>query len=517
MKSAQEDTFSQIGKASGIIILLTLVDKILAVVKEMSIASRFGVSAALDAFNIAYALPGITLLLFSGAFIAAFVPLYIEWSQRIPEAEANGRAMSLFYCGVILFGGLTVAGYFLSPIIFPLMGHGFAPQEMTLGVELERWLVFLLLLDGTGIIFCGLLHAKKQFASLYTAPLFINLAIIGFLWFQGQMGIYALVWGSLLGMLGKLLYVAVSLWGGGFPLLTRPLFDRAGMVMFFGLVFPLVGSELIANSNILVDQVMATQLSSGSVSTLRYAYRLNDMPIQLVILAFSKAIFPYISERVLAGDYEGLRDIYRRSLVFLALITLPIMALVILFSEEVVSLLLQRGAFDAQATRQTAETLRCYSYGLCFYGYTFVNGVFFSALKQTSVLFYMGCVSILLNFTFNFVFMEFMGVKGIALSTTVTLAVLSAGFVLLLKKRLQVPNLSVLFKNLWGIAVGAVVMFGVGFFCKMAGAALALQPGVIFPVGAALAGGVYLLSLWSFGGGEWRSCVAMFVPLWRPR
>lgn len=515
MRTSREEIYSQIGKASIIIIGLTFIDKILAVAKEMAIAARFGVSSSLDVFNIAFAFPGILLLLSSGAIISAFVPLYLEWSQRLPRPEADARALALFCCGGVLFAAVAAGSYLLAPFFVPLLGPGFGPEELLLGIELERWLVFLILLDGTGIILNGLLYANKRFVVLYTAPLFVNTAIIGFLFFQGHLGIHSLVWGFLAGSLMRLCYLILVVRLSGFRFLTRPQSDRTAVIAFLGLAVPMLGSELIANSNILVDQIMATQLSAGSVSTLRYAYRLNDLPIQLVVMAFSRAIFPFVSERALENDLDGLRDLYRNSLILLAMLTLPIICLVILFSREAVSLLLQRGAFDQAATIQTAETLRYYSFGLFFYGYTFVNGVFFVALKQTSTLFRMGCLSLVLNFSLNFLFMKFMGVKGIALSTTVTLCILSVGFVILLKRRLQITSLARHFMNLWGIVVAAGIAFGFGWLCKRSGQAFGVHEWVNTIVGVILALSTYLLSLRMVGGSAWFSCVSMFAPRWR--
>ena len=519
MERSREETYRLIGKAGLIILLLTLGDKVLAVVKEMVMAGRFGIAPSLDAFNIAYAYPAIFVLLASGALVSAFVPLYIEWCQvhSGPEADARARALLLLTTGS--FGLIAVGSSFLSPYIFPLFGHGFEAGDKKLGIALQRLLVFLIFLDGTAILLNGLLLAKKRFAALHTAPMFINASIIAFLVFQPQLGIYTLVWGFLAGTLCKLLYLGVTLRISGFRFWARPRFDGVAVRVFFSLAFPLLGSELISNMNILVDQVMATNLSSGSVSTLRYAYRLNDLPIQLVVLGLSKAIFPFISESALQNDLEGLRDVYARCLVFLAFLTLPVVCLVTLFSREIVSLVLQRGAFDENAARLTADTLRCYNYGLFFYGYTFVNGAFFSALRKGSSLFYMGCLSIVLNFCLNLLLMRVMGVQGIALSTTLTLILVSAGFLILLKKRLRIPSMPALFKGPGVILAAALFMYTVGFSCKEAAGAVAADAAPwLFPLFSGMVALMaYFSFLWLVGKDEWRFTVGLIAASWRRR
>ncbi len=76
--SESKSLASQIGRASAIVMIWTLVDKALAIGKEMLTAHRFGVSASLDVFNVAYSFPGTVVSLFSAALVSAFVPLYCE-------------------------------------------------------------------------------------------------------------------------------------------------------------------------------------------------------------------------------------------------------------------------------------------------------------------------------------------------------------------------------------------------------------------------------------------------------
>ena len=355
---------SQIGKASAVIMFCSMADKILAVGKEMVTAHRFGISSDLDVFNVTHSFPGILVLLFSGALVSAFVPLYLEWSRRSSFREADSHAMWLVYLSAMFFAGLTLVCFLFSPAIVGLIGYGFGPAERQLGIAMERLLVLLILIDGIGILFRGILHARKMFFHLYVAPIFINLTIIFFLLFAPGIGIYVLLWGFLIGTLLRTVYMGFALYRGGFQYKISHPFDPSKVKSLLWLTLPLIGSELIANSNLMIDLVMATQLSAGAVSTLRYAFRVNDLPIQVVIMAVSRAIFPFVSQEAAAGNRENLRSIYRYSLIFLAFLTIPITGFMLLFSQDIVVLLLQRGAFDREAAEQTAKTLNCFSLGL---------------------------------------------------------------------------------------------------------------------------------------------------------
>lgn len=427
------DIRTAIGQAALVILGLTMVDKVLALGKEMLIAARYGVSAELDVFNLAYAMPGLLGLLLDGAVIAAFVPLYVDWRRKQSPAQLRDRSLTV--CLACLGGSLALAGlgFALAGIVFPLIGYGFSPAQTALGVPMLRQLLLLVALEGTSAALAAVLRAWKAFAAVTAAQLPINVALILFLAWGRPGDIQLLVLGTLVGTAGKTLWLVVAV--ARDLSLVRPFrFEKRALTDFLGLAMPLAGSVLIANSNILVDQSMATQLSAGGLSTLRYAYRINDLPLQLIVLALSKAILPFVSEQVSAGDTAGIRRVFGQSLASLGLIAFPVTALVMLFADDVVVVLLRRGAFDAEAARHTALALRCYTGGLFFFSYACINGAFFCALRRAHVLLVMGLVSVGLNLGLNWLFLRLLGgAEAIALSSSVTAALLTTAFMLQLR------------------------------------------------------------------------------------
>lgn len=490
--------------------ILSLVDKVLAIGKEMLTAHRFGVSASLDVFNLTYSFPGTIVLLFSGALMSAFVPLYLEWRNR-SFLEADSHATWLIYATTLFFATLTLICFIFTPEIIRLIGYGFKPQEKQLAVIMERLLVLLIFIEGVGILLGGILLARKLFFHLYFAPLFVNATIIFLLFFAMGLDIYVLVWGFLIGAAMKTVYLGIALWRERFQLGTPLPFDRQQMRAIWLLAIPMLGSQLIANSNLFIDHIMATQLPAGSVSTLRYAFRINDLPIQVVIAAISRAIFPFISEEVAAGRNENLQNIFKYSLIFLGFLTIPITCLMVLFSEDLVILLLKRGAFDLIAAQQTAQTLVCYSLGLFFYAYTFINGTFFAALKKTKLLLYMGIVSIFLNVLLNLLFMHFWGVQGIALSTSVTMGIISVWFIFLLKKNLGITNLSRIFSSFYRLILAAAGLLATGLIIIELFEVASISRLISVPIAATIACLCYLGIIWVFRTEDLNICITVLT------
>ena len=510
MKNEPASMASQIGRASAIIMAWSLVDKTLAVGKEMLTAHRFGVSASLDVFNVAYSFPGTVVLLFSATLVSAFVPLYLEWRNR-SSIEADSHATWLIYLTTPLFAALALICFGIAPEIIQVIGYGFQNEEKQLAVIMERLLILLIFIDGAGILFRGILLARKLFFHLYVAPIFVNITLIFFLIYDTGQDIYVLVWGFLIGTLMKTVYMGIALWRERFQFGTPLPLDRQIIKAFWLLSIPMLGSQLIANSNMLVDQVMATQLSAGSVSTLRYAFRINDLPIQVVIMAVSRAIFPFISEEAAAGNRDNLQNIFKYALIFLGFLTIPITCIMVLFSEDLVILLLKRGAFDLEAAQQTAQTLVCYSLGLFFYAYAFINGTFFAALQKTKTLLYMGIVSIFLNVLFNALFMHFWGAKGIALSTSATMGIISIWFIFLLKRNLGITNLSQTISSFTRIIFAAAGLLGTGLIMVNLFAFTSISRLIYVPVTAVSVSLCYIGIIWMFRTADLDTCITILT------
>lgn len=501
-----------IRRSTVIIVGLTLADKVLALAKEMFFAYRFGINADLDIFNIAYAFPGIVAMLLGQAVISTLVPLYIAWLNQGP-AKLRKALPTLGWTCLTFFLVLALACYCTAPVIFSWMGFGFPVTNLPLGAELEGLLVWLILIDGAGAVFSGVLNARKSFGIIYIAQLSINLAIIFFLWLMPELGIHGLVGGFLTGSALKLLMLIVATGRKSSPLSLPPVWDGPALREFVSLSWPLIAGGLVVNANILVDQIMGTQLPEGSVSTLRYAYRINDLPVQLLVIAAARALFPYVSEQVVSGDKDGMREVFWRSVLFVVTVSLPVTAFVLLFSHDIVALLLRRGAFGVDAVERTALTLTYYSIGMLFYAYLFLNGTFFTAMRHTKTLMTMGVVTMTMNVFFNWLFIGLLhGPEGIALSTTVTTGLTSLAFAFIIQRALNVASALPRFRPFATVLGLCCISTALAWASRQGLIALGIDSVWAFPASGALFGLAYLGGLMRCRDEGLRWCLGMLLP-----
>jgi len=159
-------------------------------------------------------------------------------------------------------------------------------------------------------------------------------------------------------------------------------------------------------------------LSPGSVSILNYGNKVSSVVLGLGSIALSTAILPQFSRMVAAGDWSGVRNTMKTYTRLALVATIPLTFLLVVLSRFLVSLLFQHGAFTESNTIDVASVQSLYILQLPFYvtGMLFVRLI--SALKANHVLMWGATISFSLNITLDYVFMKWLGVGGIALSTS---------------------------------------------------------------------------------------------------
>jgi putative peptidoglycan lipid II flippase len=99
-------------------------------------------------------------------------------------------------------------------------------------------------------------------------------------------------------------------------------------------------------------------------------------------------------------------------------VTVPITAALVVFSEPLIRIIFQRGAFTAADTRIVGRVLAFLSLQIPFYMLAQIGVRLISALKRNSMLMVIAGVNMVLNIVFNLILMRYWGVAGIALSTS---------------------------------------------------------------------------------------------------
>jgi len=408
-----------LGISTLLIIVLTVLGKPFGVLKEIYVAYQFGTGKELDAFYIAFTIPTFIVLIFSGGIHGSFMPVYLDHKIKIGDKDANTLFSTVLNIYMLFLFGATLFILVFREVLIKLAGPGFDLETRQISTNLLLILSLILFFEGfNGFLSCEL-NAHKRFVATSLIPVCIPILMIVSLYFGRHYGIYSLAFGNITGLLiaGIGLIIAVRRTGVIYTIKIQS--GHPGLRKVIKLMLPLLIGSLLAGANTVVDRVMASTLSVGSVSSLGYANRIIVMFQSVIIMAISRASLPYFSEQVSTGETEELKKTINLSIRFLAFLFIPITLGLLILSKPLVSLLYERGEFGPNSAFLTSQALVFYSLGLLFMALIFVFSRVFHAFQQTKVNMYAAFLSVSLNICCNLILMRYMGAPGIALSTSI--------------------------------------------------------------------------------------------------
>ncbi|WP_417681390.1 murein biosynthesis integral membrane protein MurJ [Pseudidiomarina aquimaris] len=422
---------------SGIIVsAMTLISRVLGLVRDVVIANLMGAGAAADVFFFANKIPNFLRRLFAeGAFAQAFVPVLTEYrqgkeldAQRLLIARVSGTLGTLVTI-------VTLVGVIASPIVAALFGMGWfvdwytdGPQghKFVLASDLLRitfpylWFITFTALAG------AVLNTLGKFAVAAFTPVFLNIAIIvAALWLGPQLEQpeYALAWGVFFGGLVQFLFQIPFMKRAG--LLVRPQWGWSdpGVTKIRKLMIPALFGVSVSQINLLLDTFIASFLMSGSISWLYYSDRLLEFPLGLFGIAIATVILPALSSRHVdksADEFSRTLDWGIRKVVLLGL---PAMAGLIVLAEPMLMVLFMRGEFTPEDARLASYSLFAYGSGLLSFMLVKVLATGFYSRQDTKRPVKYGIIAMVSNMVFNVIFAIPFGYVGLAIATSLSAAV----------------------------------------------------------------------------------------------
>jgi len=397
---------------------LTVVVKLASTAKELVVAHQFGTGDALDAFLIAFLLPSFTIQMVAGTFRLALIPTYVQ----IREQEGQDATQRLFSSAMVLgtasLAAISALLALLAPYVLPIMASGFGPEKLALTSSLFYLFLPALVISGLSTIWKAILNAGERFALVALAPIMIPVVAVAVLLVMGGVwGIYALAVGTVIGFVLEAGLLALSLKRRKFSLLPRWYGMYPAMRKVINQCPPLLATYVFMGSAVFVDQAMAAVLGSGSVSTLNYANRVVGPLLEVGGLALGTAVLPHLSRMSAADDWRGVRHTLKTYTRLILLTTVPLTLILVYFSEPLVGLLFQRGAFTAEDTHLVAQVQAALLLQLPFYMLSTLLVQLVYSTHSNRALMVSAIISLLLDVLLNYALMQYFGVVGIALST----------------------------------------------------------------------------------------------------
>ncbi|MGB0383314.1 MAG: murein biosynthesis integral membrane protein MurJ [Ardenticatenaceae bacterium] len=403
-------------KAAGIASIASLLFYFISFLREAVVSMYFGISADLDALLLAQMIPLFLAGTIASTIQAVIVPLYTEMSEDTAEqSEFINKVYTLFLLFMI---GITAILALITPWMVQGIGSGLEDSQKKLLLPLFWLLLLFVPFKALSGFKRALFYAEKDFWSPGISPAIMAVVTMISVWFGSlRWGIYSLAFGIALGSAVELLVTGWLLARRGIRLrLTLALQDRR-LRKLFSLSLPLAIGSVSTGTIVIIDRMMASTLSVGSISALGYAERINGMML-LALGSLQMAVFPFFAEQAGLADRKQLIKDFKQTISLICFILAPVSLIVIFFNRPLVALLFQRGSFDAQATAVTGDALVGYVIGLIPMAVGFIYVRIIQALQINWLIGFVGFLNPFIKIMLNWLMIPFLGHTGIALATS---------------------------------------------------------------------------------------------------
>jgi putative peptidoglycan lipid II flippase len=427
---------------------LTMLSRLLGLVREQVFALTLGAGAASDAFLAAFRIPNLLRDLFAeGALSTAFVPTYVATLRGKSRAEAYALANRVMTTLTLYLGVVAGAAMLFPEPVVRLVAAGFSPEKAALCATLVRIMMPFLPAISLAVVAMGALNAEEKYTAPALASSMFNLvAIIGGLAVfviapSARSAVIAWAALALAGGVAQLAIQVPPLWKTGFRprFLPDPALRDPGTRRIATLMAPATLGVAAVQINVVVNSSFASLVSDGAISWLSYAFRLMQLPIGVFGVAVGTTALTHLSRDAANADWDSLRATLRRGLRMVLFLTIPSTVGLALLGVPIIRLIYQHGRFTPHATFETARALSGYAIGLAAYAAIKVVAPAFYALGRTRVPLIGSVTAVAANLTWNLLTFRRFGHVGLAVGTSI--AALVNFFVLAFAFQIQIRGL----------------------------------------------------------------------------
>lgn len=398
----------------------TLGSTILGFFREVVNANQYGTRWEMDTFLAAAVIPTILFGVFNGALLSALVPTFSEYISHNQEEEAWRLGNTIVNILAIILTACAIVGWFGAPYYVPLIAHGFPQPQMGVAIHMTQVLMPSIVAVSLSGVFSAMLNAYHRFRSASMVGIVLNvITIVCVLTLDKQLGIFALVYGTALGLIAQMLVQLPSFLSIG---KYRPVVDlkHPGLRRMWLLLGPIIVGSAAGQLALFFDRFFASTLSPGYMSGMNYVTKLVGFPQQIFAAAIATVIFPLLAAQFARDNRRALARSIVTGLRLVNFITVPSVCALIVLAYPIVQTLFERGTFGVEATVVTAGLLPYAAVGLVALAANVVLTRCCFACKETAWPVAISVITVLANVVLSLVWLQPLGARGLLLANSVS-------------------------------------------------------------------------------------------------
>ena len=455
--AAGEAASTRTAGAIGLVFILTLVAKLLGVVREMLQANYFGTGIDADLYTASY---NSTLYLFTTVCYALCIAAVPILTQEFAAKRERGIRAANNLVTITLLGSLGVVGVWQVLASTPLVGilWDVAESELPRLVGYIRIMSCALPIVAMAYLMVALFQATDHYElqGSMSIPYNVFLAVFLFL-FGSKLGIGGIVVAS---TFAWLLQLGMSLpYAHKENYRYRPALDlRAD---YIGRYFKTAAVSVLTTSVFLfcylIDTSTASAFDSGAVSSFYYADKLFTPLTTTVLYSISAVMFPRFNREFTKDDTGSylsyIWNVTENTLLFI----FPVCAMMSAFGTDIIRVIFESGSFTAESTEVTGNIFGMYALGMSAFAVLDLLNKAYYAMKKTLVPLLINLGILVLNLILNSLFDTG---SGVALATSAAITVGALVMIAELFRGRKIVRIVPLAKGLAAAGAMAVVLYG---------------------------------------------------------
>jgi putative peptidoglycan lipid II flippase len=388
---------------------MTLLSRILGLVRDVVFARMFGVTIVMDAFIVANRIPNMLRRFFAeGAFSQGFVPVMARFREQHDHDEAREFVDAVAgTLGLLLFV-VTLVGVVAAPLLVLVVAPGFIGDDgrFDLSVAMLRFTFPYLFFVSLTAFAGGVLNTYGKFAASAFTPVILNVVLISSaLWLAPQLAEpgMALAYGVFLAGAVQLAFQVPFL--AKIHAVPRPCWKprHDGVRRVVALMLPAIFGSSVAQINVLLGGIIASLLGVGKISLLYYSDRLMEFPLGLFGIALATVTLPYLSRQAANKSMQEFSDTVDWSMKLVVLIATPAAVGLILLAEPLVATIFYGGVFTASDVELAALSLQAFAAGLMGFSFVKILAPAYFAREDTKTPVRVGLIALAVNFVLSVV------------------------------------------------------------------------------------------------------------------
>lgn len=468
-----KDETPSVLKAAWLIALVTIASKFMGFVRDMVVANYYGATLVSDAYFYALQIPSLAIIILGGvggpfhsAAVAVFSKLIPDYNSK-PDEYVNKLYNTFLTASFLFFAACSILGFFFADKIMGLIISAGSPELVTLASAHFKIMSPIIVIGGIIGIYYGLLICHKQYILPNLSPMVLSFVVITVISLvHNDKSGYALAAATTLGAICQLLIQFPKLRQIGYKI--KPNFDIKNNPQFKNiceLLFPAILSSTIGQISIYIDMFFASTLVEGAWTSVVFANRIFQFPVGILVTAFLVPLFPIFSRLAGEGNHDSVRTYFNKGVGVLFFAAVPMIILILLLAKDGISLVFERGAFNANAVIMVSEAL-------CFLSFSILPYVFrdsitrvYYAYNDSKTPFIIAMSSIGLKAILNWLLILKlnMGIAGITLSTSFVTLFNAVFLGLFIYKKVHLDYKS-LFTNFVKMLIAGAITFIICWF-----------------------------------------------------